>query len=417
MLEHIVERDCMITAPKISSHRSKSALEGRERSAEWVLFQLQMPGRELRPAGVLLLDKHTDQLHVSLRDLIGDEVDEDLLEIWNDVAEDLRAKVDETGGSQVLEWLEADASHIFQISARRQIVGRSADPSTMVEELFHRYVLGDRQFSAKRLFFLDRTFSSDQIEKARAHVGPLPSATIQILTLLEDPNLHFRQAEQVIGRDPVLAAHLLRAANVAAFQDPARTLFSALQRLGLEAVKFQVLALTVRKVFSSPAVRKVWDHSIATAQLARKVAQSSSIPPGEAGLLGLVHDIGQVVLFGLGELYPVRVGELRAQGLTTVQAERALCGTSHAEIGANLLSSWSFPADMVEAVAAHHQPARSDTPLTALLYLAEAYGENDEDIYDVEQHALAAHKLLLPSAALGTNTGIDSDLAVLRFAA
>ncbi len=34
-----------------------------------------------------------------------------------------------------------------------------------------------------------------------------------------------------MSRDPVLAAHLLRAANLGAYQDPARTLFSAFMTL------------------------------------------------------------------------------------------------------------------------------------------------------------------------------------------
>ena len=396
-----------------TDHRQRQS----ERVAEWVLFQLQVPGQELRPAGVLLVNGKTDQLHLSIRELLADEVEEDLLEIWGELVEDLRLKAQEMGGSQLLDWLENDSSHIFQVSARRTI-NALGDLSTTVEELFRLYVLADQRIAKKRRFYRDRTFSLDQIQKARQQVGPLPSAIVQTLSLFDDPNLDYRRAEGAISRDPLLTAHLLRAANVAAFKDPARTLLSALQRLGMEAVKFQILALTIRKVFSSPAIRKIWDHSIATAQLTRQFSQGTTTPPGEAGLLGLVHDIGQVILFGLGDSYPIRLQELRSQGLTPVQAERALCGTSHAELGAHLLSSWSFPADLVEAVAAHHSPASSDEPLVSLLYLAEAYGENNEDVYSIGEHALAAYRIKGVTPAIArAKTGIDPDLAVLRFAA
>ncbi len=418
MLEPVVKRDFMVMASSAAPKTTDPIQRDSAWTAQWVLFQVQAPGQELGPAGVLLLDSQTDQLYLAFRDLLGDEEDEDLTEIWAELAEDLRLKAQEMGGSQLLEWLEADASNTFQVSARRQVVGASADPSTAVDELFRLHVLADRQVSEQRLRSSKRVFSLEQIQRAQEQIGPLPSATIQILSLLEDPNLHLRQAEQAISRDPVLTAHLMRAANLAAFNDPARTLFSALSRLGVETIKFQVLALTIRKVFSAPAIRRVWDHSLATAQLARQLAHSAAVPPSEAGLLGIVHDIGQVVLFGLGSAYPIRLEELRAQGLTRVQAERALCGTSHAELGASLLSSWSFPADMVAAVAVHHHPASSDAPLSALLYLSEAYSENDEDTYNVEQHALAAQRLHLSStSALGGKRGVDPDLAVLRFAA
>ncbi len=408
----------MVTARSARSPLPESSRPESQWTAEWALFQLQIPGQELRPAGILLLDSRTDQLYLSLRDLFPDEEDEDLNEIWAELANDLRSKALKMGASQVLEWLEADASHTFQLSARRQITGVSGDPNKTLEELFRQYVLADQKTSENWKRFSEKTFSSDQIRKAQEQVGPLPSATIQILTLLEDPNMHFRQLEKIVSRDPVLAAHLLRVANLASFNDPARTLFSAVQRLGVDGVKFQVLALTIRKVFSAPAIRKVWDHSVTTAQLARQLAQRTTIPPSEAGLLGLLHDVGQVVLFGLGSTFSFRLEELRDQGFTAVKAERALCGASHAELGGSLLASWSLPADMVEAVAAHHDPARSDAPLSALLYLTEAYGENDEDTYSVEEHAIAAQRLhLSPSSFSQRKSGLDPDLAVLRFAA
>ena len=40
------------------------------------------------------------------------------------------------------------------------------------------------------------------------------------------------------------------------------------------------------------------------------------------------------------------------------EAERAVLGASHAEIGAYLLGLWGFPNAVVEAVAHHHAPLR-----------------------------------------------------------
>jgi HD-like signal output (HDOD) protein len=40
--------------------------------------------------------------------------------------------------------------------------------------------------------------------------------------------------------------------------------------------------------------------------------------------------------------------------------EEATLGVSHAEIGAYLLGLWGLPAPVVQAVAHHHHPARSD---------------------------------------------------------
>ncbi len=389
-----------------------------ERMAEWVVLQLQYPGRELRPAGILLFDSQNDQLHLSLRNLVADENEEDLMEVWSELAEDFRSKIQELGGTQVLEWLEADASHVVQLSARRQIKLESADPSETLEQLFAWHVLAKVSTSQRQYGPSDRKVSEDQLRQAQKQVGPLPSPALQILSLLQNPNSHMSQIEQAISRDPVLTAHLVGVANLAAYNDPARTLFSAIQRLGVDTVQFQVMALTMKKAFSAPTLRTVWNHSVLAAQVARQLAQKTAVSPSEAGLLGLVHDIGQVVLAGLGDFYRSQLQHLREQGLTAVAAERVLCGKSHAELGADLLASWSLPSDMVRAVAAHHSSAHADSNLAALLYITEAEIDDEQDIYDIEKHRSATQRLQLqPQALFRKAVSVDPDLGALRFAA
>jgi HD-like signal output (HDOD) protein len=56
--------------------------------------------------------------------------------------------------------------------------------------------------------------------------------------------------------------------------------------------------------------------------------------------------------------------------MSITDAERAIFGTSHAEVGAYLLGVWALPDPIVEAAAFHHSPhlCPSDkfTPLTAV---------------------------------------------------
>jgi HD-like signal output (HDOD) protein len=53
-------------------------------------------------------------------------------------------------------------------------------------------------------------------------------------------------------------------------------------------------------------------------------------------------------------------------------AEREVLGTNHAEIGALLLESWSFPPKLVGAVRWHHEPdsAESDRLLIDIVHVA-----------------------------------------------
>jgi hypothetical protein len=64
-------------------------------------------------------------------------------------------------------------------------------------------------------------------------------------------------------------------------------------------------------------------------------------------------------------------------------AELLLFGCDHGEIGAGVLDGWAFPQDLVEAVRLHHQPERSESHLTSLVYLAEFWSGLDEDLPSV----------------------------------
>jgi HD-like signal output (HDOD) protein len=59
---------------------------------------------------------------------------------------------------------------------------------------------------------------------------------------------------------------------------------------------------------------------------------------------------------------PECIGPVRARmaetGCTAHDAELAILGASHAEVGGYLLGIWGLPYPVIEAVANHHQPSR-----------------------------------------------------------
>ena len=96
----------------------------------------------------------------------------------------------------------------------------------------------------------------------------------------------------------------------------------------------------MKKLFSTPHLERIWDHSVQAAQTARQIAQLTGlVTPEEAALTALVHDIGQIVLAALGGTYESSFTVLRRKHSYTMEVERELCGYTHAEIGADLLES------------------------------------------------------------------------------
>ena len=86
-------------------------------TGEWAQLSTHMPGRPPEP------NRHPcgdpiDGLHVKLRmDWSRFLLDEEEIEIWRVIGEDLEQKGKDVGGARLLDWIEDTASHLLQIGA------------------------------------------------------------------------------------------------------------------------------------------------------------------------------------------------------------------------------------------------------------------------------------------------------------
>src|SRR4051794_17178670 len=77
-----------------------------ERPAEFLTFDVALPGRKPEAAGVLLLDRDSDQLHIKLRRDWDEIAEEEDIEVLAQLEHDLDLKAHEMGGGALLAWLE-----------------------------------------------------------------------------------------------------------------------------------------------------------------------------------------------------------------------------------------------------------------------------------------------------------------------
>jgi len=223
----------------------------------------------------------------------------------------------------------------------------------------------------------------------------------------------------VAGRDPTLAGHLIRAANSALYgrTNPVRTIPEAVGFLGTEDTRKLMMALALRPLFASAGLLAVWKHSLAISRFCQGLASATSgLPYEEALLLGLMHDVGRLALHHQNRQHMEATARLVEAGCPPTYVEQLLFGKGHAEIGAELLASWRFPEDMVEAVRQHHRPANSSSPGAAALYLAEFWSETDEDLPSIRHLASAFSVLGCSMEILGKITRFQGPLAALMAA-
>ena len=133
--------------------------------------------------------------------------------------------------------------------------------------------------------------------------------------------------------------------------------------LGLKRLIQLVVASCVSGVMDKPVPGydlppgDLWRHSIAVSIAAEAlVKDQNNIDADDIFTPALLHDIGKLILghFVKDELDDIE--KIASKGVPYVVAENMVLGTDHAEVGAKVLTQWSFPTDVIEAVRWHHDP-------------------------------------------------------------
>jgi putative nucleotidyltransferase with HDIG domain len=205
------------------------------------------------------------------------------------------------------------------------------------------------------------------------HLDPLPITAQRLVKALDDERVGPAQIADYIEYDPAVASSVLKLANSAAWAGsiPTATVRDAVVRLGAARLLDIVLGehmrgMRMRAPLYDLAENEIWIHS-AAASLAVKALQRE-LPAGGipdfASTAALVHDIGKLVMVRYMKADVSAILGLRNErDISFVEAERALFGCDHAEVGAEMARRWGFPTEIVHAIEHHHaSPVQHPTP-------------------------------------------------------
>lgn len=211
----------------------------------------------------------------------------------------------------------------------------------------------------------------------------LPDVATKVIELSEDPEVSPKMIAEAVERDPAIATRLLKLVNSPYFgiRGTVTSINQALVFLGVSNLRNLVLSTSVMDLFSQEGEvgsydrKGLWLHSMATAVAARELSKRLRvIDPEVAFTAGLIHDVGKVVL---DKYFPddfKRVVELMdAHGSVMLDAEAAVFGLTHADVGLHLVHGWNLPEILRDAVGCHHAPrsARNNPQIAALVGYAD----------------------------------------------
>lgn len=273
----------------------------------------------------------------------------------------------------------------------RIVLADARTPAELVRlvALAHRvlpqpYDPGELLGAVQRARALRELLNSPALESAVGRLASIPALSTlytRIADELMTPDYSLAAVGDLVAQDFGIAAKLLQMANSAlvGLRKPATTPNQAVKVLGADLTRTLVLAADLFSRYNPSSLRPfsieaLWEHSRKVAELAGAIATAEGASDRvvrESALAGLLHDIGRLTLASqLSGPYKEILNAIRVGGVSVVDAERRVLGTTHAEVGAYLLGMWGLPDALVEAVAWHHNPGGCPgtvfTPLTAV---------------------------------------------------
>jgi len=214
----------------------------------------------------------------------------------------------------------------------------------------------------------------------------LPSTLQKIVVLRSDPDAEVDDLLAVVRLDPSLAAQVMSWAASPYYAAPGEidSIDDAVMRvLGFELVVNMTLGTALGQMLNVPEEgprggTPYWLQAVYTATLTEKLCRmmppAKRPRPGLAYLSGLLHNFGYLVL---AHLFPPQFALLSRYieanpHINSWVVEQQILNVTREQIGGWLLSSWSLPDEVCDAIRYQHciNPEGDYSPYERLLYLA-----------------------------------------------
>ena len=196
----------------------------------------------------------------------------------------------------------------------------------------------------------------------------LPTVAVRVLEVTSEGNASdTHDVVQLIGSDPALTARILALVHRAdlGVRGEVNSVDRAVQLLGFDAVRSAVLAISVFQVMGGETQpvkghfsrEEFWKHCIAVACCAELLADAmKDVPPSDAFICGLLHDLGKVALDAILPKSFSRVVEAADLLRSNIaDLERTIIGLDHMVVGKRLAERWQLPAAIRDCTWLHGQ--------------------------------------------------------------
>ena len=203
------------------------------------------------------------------------------------------------------------------------------------------------------------------IAKALESIPALPQDIQKFYNLADDLMMNAKKAADLLMTDQALSAQILKIANSSfyGYSHHVSTVSQAIVIIGFEGVRNLAMSMVIhnklfakRKNVNLKVREKLWEHSLAVACASRLIVQKLGKQDPEQGfLMGLLHDLGKVVILEVAEEeYAEILENIDDSDVPLHELEAQKYQTNHAHLGSELCKNWQLPFIFSRACNLHH---------------------------------------------------------------
>lgn len=195
----------------------------------------------------------------------------------------------------------------------------------------------------------------------------IPDVASKIINLVNDPEVSFKKVADEIMKDQSMTTNILKLSNSAFFSKGKEitSIDRAIVTLGLKEVKDIVLVLVTKPILDKAimgydiAKGDLWKQGLLVGTLSKKIALKKMWKDISDVVFtgGLIHNVGKLVLaLFVQNTFKDILNEVRTKNIPFNDAEKAIMGYNHQEIGEMILIKWKFPPVLRSIVRFYSDP-------------------------------------------------------------
>ncbi len=205
----------------------------------------------------------------------------------------------------------------------------------------------------------------DEIKRKIDQLPPFPSVINEIERLINSKKSNASDFEEVIKKDQVITAKVLKIVNSPFFSLTRKisTISESVAYMGYDTLRSVVYSAFTSKLLniSLPSYgykrNELWKHSYFTGCFSKEISKNlgyDSKKQEEIFIGGLLHDIGKLILGNLAKEQKISFNKLNGNNLGLIDLEKKYFFLNHQEVGKLIAEKWNLPEIHQEIIENHH---------------------------------------------------------------